>query len=271
MSNEYYSPSGAPATSAQGSSSVMRAEFTSIQSAFALLPTMSGNGLKVVRVNSGATALEAVAVTGTGSVVMSTSPTLVTPTLGVATATTINKVTLTAPATGSTLTIADGKTLTVNKTITLDGGDSATLSIAASKTFTASNTLTLSGTDGTSLNINAVATLNYGTYTPTLTAIFNCSGLSVQRAFYMRVGNMVLTYVSVTGTYTTTGGATLNVSLPIASALSGTAPLMVTGFSSDTGVQLAWGLTASGTAQLNWNSSQTGSFSATVMFTYIVN
>jgi len=65
--------------------------------------------------------------TGSGSVVLSTSPTLTTPTLGVATATTINKVTLTTPATGSTLTIADGKTLTANNSITLAGTDSTTM------------------------------------------------------------------------------------------------------------------------------------------------
>lgn len=50
--------------------------------------------------------------TGTGPMVFGTSPTLVTPTLGVATATTVNKLTITAPATGSTLTIPDGVTLT---------------------------------------------------------------------------------------------------------------------------------------------------------------
>lgn len=51
--------------------------------------------------------------TGTGSTfVMNTSPTLVTPSLGAASATSINKVTITAPATGSTLTIPDGVTLT---------------------------------------------------------------------------------------------------------------------------------------------------------------
>lgn len=55
------------------------------------------------------------------------SPTLVTPVLGVATATSINKVTLTAPATGSTLTIADGKTLTASNTLTLAGTDSTTM------------------------------------------------------------------------------------------------------------------------------------------------
>ncbi len=47
------------------------------------------------------------------------SPTLTTPTLGVATATSINKVTITAPATSSTLTIQDGFTLTVSGSATI--------------------------------------------------------------------------------------------------------------------------------------------------------
>jgi len=57
--------------------------------------------------------------TGSGNLVFSTSPTLTTPALGVASATSINNVTLTTPATGSTITIADGKTLTTSNTITL--------------------------------------------------------------------------------------------------------------------------------------------------------
>jgi len=64
--------------------------------------------------------------TGTGSLVFATSPTLVTPTLGAATATTINKVTITAPATSATLTIANGKTLTANNSLTLAGTDATT-------------------------------------------------------------------------------------------------------------------------------------------------
>lgn len=70
--------------------------------------------------------------TGTGNIVRDTSPSLTTPTLGVASATTINKVTLTAPATGSTLTIADGKTATINNTLTLAGTDSTTMTFPAS-------------------------------------------------------------------------------------------------------------------------------------------
>ena len=52
-----------------------------------------------------------------------TSPTLTTPALGVATATTINKLTITPPASGSTLAIADGKTFTVSNTLTFTGSD----------------------------------------------------------------------------------------------------------------------------------------------------
>jgi hypothetical protein len=56
---------------------------------------------------------------------------------------TYNKVTITAPATGSTLTIADGKTVTHNATTTFAGNDG--------KTLTVNNSMTLSGTDGTTM------------------------------------------------------------------------------------------------------------------------
>jgi hypothetical protein len=67
--------------------------------------------------------------TGTGANVLATSPTLTTPSLGVATATSINKMAITAPATGSTLAVADGKTFTVSNTITFVGTDSTTFTL----------------------------------------------------------------------------------------------------------------------------------------------
>lgn len=73
--------------------------------------------------------------TGSGSAVFATSPTLVTPVLGVATATTVNKVALTTPASGSTLTIIDGKTLTANNTLTFSGTDTSTLNIGSGGTL----------------------------------------------------------------------------------------------------------------------------------------
>ena len=81
------------------------------------------------------TTLGGTAPTGTGAVVRATGASLVTPALGVAAATTINKVTLTAPATGSTLTIADGKTATFSATLTLAGTDGSTLNIGAGGTL----------------------------------------------------------------------------------------------------------------------------------------
>jgi len=72
--------------------------------------------------------------TGSGAAVFATSPTLVTPTLGVASATSVNKVTITAPATGSTLTIADGKTLTASNTLIFTGTDSSSVAFGAGGT-----------------------------------------------------------------------------------------------------------------------------------------
>lgn len=94
MANSFFTASGNPATGSQGSSASMRAEFESIEDGFDKLPVMTSNGGKIVAVNSGGTALEAVTTTGTGSAVKATSPTLVTPTLGVATATSINGTTI---------------------------------------------------------------------------------------------------------------------------------------------------------------------------------
>lgn len=99
---------------------------------FATSPTLVTPVLGVAAATSiainGATAISSQ--TGTGGVaVMATSPTLVTPILGVATATSINKTAITAPASGSTIAIADGKTFTVNNTMTLTGTDATSYSL----------------------------------------------------------------------------------------------------------------------------------------------
>jgi hypothetical protein len=69
--------------------------------------------------------------TGTGALVFANTPTLVTPVLGVATATTINKLTITAPTTSATLTVADGKTLTASNTLTFTGTDGSSAAFGA--------------------------------------------------------------------------------------------------------------------------------------------
>lgn len=89
--------------------------------------------------------------TGTGALVFANTPTLVTPVLGVASATSVNKVALTAPADAATLTIANNKTVTVNNTLTLAGTDSTTMTFPgtsatiartdAGNTFTGNQTI----------------------------------------------------------------------------------------------------------------------------------
>jgi hypothetical protein len=69
--------------------------------------------------------------TGTGALVFADTPTLITPVLGVATATSVNKMAITAPATSSTLAVADGKTFTVNHSLTLAGTDATTMTFPA--------------------------------------------------------------------------------------------------------------------------------------------
>lgn len=137
--SEFYDHSTYPSNGASGSSSAMRSELELIEAGFGKLPDLSGNGLKIVAVNSGGTALEAITTTGTGSGVRATSPTFVTPTLGAATVTTVNGMTLTA-STG-TFTLTNGKT------------------------FSVSNTLTLAGTDGSTLNVGTGGTLGTAAYT----------------------------------------------------------------------------------------------------------
>lgn len=97
------------------------------------------------------------AVTGTGKMVLDTSATLTTPTLGVATATSLNKVTITAPATSATLTIANGKTLTASNSITLAGTDSTTMTFPSTSQSIPGIGITNTFTAAQEVNTNTAA------------------------------------------------------------------------------------------------------------------
>lgn len=72
--------------------------------------------------------------TGTGNIVLSNSPTLVTPSIGAATATSVNKVVINAVSTGAGISIADTKLFTVNNTLTFSGTDSSSIAFGAGGT-----------------------------------------------------------------------------------------------------------------------------------------
>lgn len=88
---------------------------------------------------------------------------------------TINKITLTQPATGATITIADGKVLTVSKTLTLTGTDGTTQTFPATsatiartdaaQTFSGDQTIgqtIIDGTNGKIKTYHNVATVSEG-------------------------------------------------------------------------------------------------------------
>ena len=58
MPNQFYDHTSYPANGAPLSSSAMRAELDAIEAGFDKMPTLTGNGSKLIRVNSGGTALE---------------------------------------------------------------------------------------------------------------------------------------------------------------------------------------------------------------------
>ena len=118
--------------------------------------------------------------TGSGALVFATSPTLTTPNIGAATATSVNKLTITSPATSATLTIANGATLATagafSTTLTSTGATSVTLpTIGTLATLAGTETLTgktISGASNTLSNIgNASLTNSSVTIGSTTTAL----------------------------------------------------------------------------------------------------
>lgn len=101
---------------------------------------------------------------------------LATPALGVATATTINKLTFTQPATGATVTILNGKTLTANNTLTLAGTDGTTMTFPgtsatlartdAGQTFTGNQVINGTLTGETNAFIKGYVQVNSDDATP---------------------------------------------------------------------------------------------------------
>lgn len=170
--------------------------------------------------------------------------------LGDATVTTINKVTITQPATGATLTLADGKTFTCSNTLTLSGTDGATLdvgaggtlgsaaytattayeasgavathaalqtgvhgiSITAGKTLSASNSLTLAGTDGTTMTFPA-STDTVVTLTATQELTNKTLNASVAKGTWTASGTWTVPAMTLGGTITGAGQTINNVVL----------------------------------------------------------
>ena len=149
--------------------------------------------------------------TGSGANALATSPVLVTPTIGVAAATSINKVAITQPATGSTLTIVDGATLTASATASVSNtntGDNAINSLYSS--LISDKTVVL--TNGTGISVT-------GTY-PSFTVTNSAPDQTVALTAGSGVG-ITGTYPSFTITATGSGGTVTTASVVSANGFAG--------------------------------------------------
>lgn len=168
----------------------------------------SGTTTRVLFDNGGV--LGEYVISGSGNVAMTTSPSFTTPSLGVATATSVNGLIITT--TTGTLTIASGKVVTVSNTLTFTGTDSSSVAF---------------GTGGTVLYTSSTIPLTVGTTTIT-------SGTNT-RILYNNSG--------VLGEYTLTGTGTVVVMATSPTFSTGLTTPQVLATANDSGA-----LGASGTA-----------------------
>lgn len=207
MTNPYYNTTGTPATGSHGASANIRAELALIQAGFELLPTLSGNGDKLIGVNAGATALEAKSITFAGAFT----------TVGAYAVTlTFTGVTgVTFPTSGTLATRAGAETLT-NKTI--NGPDNTLTNIANASLSNSAMTFgaTSVSLGGTLAAINAMpvgnSTPSTGVFTyATQRASMNAATLSVDTTIPASYNASMVGPVTVGSgiTLTVESGATL--------------------------------------------------------------
>ena len=201
--------------------------------------------------------------TGTGALVFGTSPSLTTPTLGVASATSVNKVTITTPATGSTLTIADGKTLTVSNTLTFTGTDSSSVAFGTGGTVLYSGGALGTPSSGTLTNATGlpVGSGISGLGTGVATFLATPSSANLLAALTDETGTGVNVFgTSPTFTTSIDGGATFSA---FASVTSGTIGYSGTGASSTWNISTA-ALTGAYTKTLNIGTGGTTGSTTTI-------
>ena len=146
---DYYTKTAVPATSAALSSAVVRAEFALIETACTKIAAYTGNGGKIVAINAGGTAQEAITTTGTGDGVRATSPSFTTSVISAST----------------TLAVFN----TVATTVNAFGGASVALNIGH-----ASGTNTILGATNFSQTVTLIAPV---LGTPASGVLTNCTGL----------------------------------------------------------------------------------------------
>lgn len=210
--------------------------------------------------------------TGTGALVFGTSPTLTTPSLGVATATSINKISLTAPVTGATLSLANGSTLATagafSITLAAIGPTNLTLPTNGTLTTTANNLGAFAAT--TSAQLASVTSDETGNGSlvfanfPTLTTPNITGTMNIQGASAILGGDFSFSFIRPANT--TGAGAAFNISGQSAGGLNNTGGHLVLngGNASGTGTdgQVLIGLSNTSGVTITPNTSVNGVMTA---------
>jgi hypothetical protein len=237
-----------------------------------LAVTLSGTALPVANGGTGATTS-----TGTGAVVLAGTPTLTTPVLGVATATSVNKVAITAPTTSATLTLADGSSLITSgaNSITLTSTGATTVTLPTSGTLLADSSSVYVGTTSVPLNRTSgaltVAGLNTDGYAGALKSATTTVSVSAAtaptngQALVATSGTtatwQTLSYLSSGGALGTPSSGTLSscTGLPVATGISGLGTGVATFLATPSSANLAAAVTdESGTGTLVFTTTVNG-------------
>lgn len=243
MTNAYYNHTTFPATSSSGSSALARAEFDAITAGFALLPTLAGNGGKIVVVDPTGNFLTTAAVGNT------ISGTAAAPGLPVTGYSTTGLFSAAANTIGFSISGVQGMLLDASSNLTIKGSTLTMGALGTNATLTqdGSNYTYLRGTgvyfqdvSGTHNNlwidssnrigsntmhnnaaVPAGVTNSYiasGTWTPTTGSLTNITAITPYQGQWLRVGNVVTCSFVVSITPTATGIASCILYLPLGTA-----------------------------------------------------
>jgi hypothetical protein len=231
--NDYFNASGVPSTGAALNSATMRGEFSSIGAGFDKLPTLTGNGNKVVTVNAGGTALTATTATALSGMTIGTNiqawdadldAVAALSSTGFAARTASNTwAQRTVTGTANEITVTDGNGVSGNPTLSIPSavtltGKTLTGGTHTSGTYTAS---TITNPTATSQTLSDGATVSWDMNSGGVATITLGGNRTMDAPTNLKVGTYLLHVVQDgTGSRTITWNSVFKWSFAVAPTLS---------------------------------------------------